>query len=325
MKIIITGATGSLGRALTTHYAGKGNEVLATGRMKDPPKELLKYARYIQTDITKPFTLEDADVCIHAAARSGDTGSDADFYPANVEGVKNVLDAAKHIQTFIHVSSSSIYMPSDLPLKESSTGRPEINSLSPYGRSKLFSEDVIHERFSGNSCYILRPRALYGPGDLQILPRMLRIVKGGKLKKAGDMNIRISLTHYRNFAEAIDRCMELSAKGIHTYNVSDGKDYVLIDVVRKLTQALYGKQLEEKKTPIWLIQLLSKFNIGGITPLLVRSLTKNMMLDISAIRKETGYSPVTDLERSIPELASWVNSIGGVEVLKTEDHSLCWK
>ena len=68
MKIIITGATGSLGAALTIYFSEQGHEIIATGKSDCPPEKLLAVAKYLQNDITKPFTLPDADICIHTAA-----------------------------------------------------------------------------------------------------------------------------------------------------------------------------------------------------------------------------------------------------------------
>jgi len=323
MKVIITGATGALGRALTQHFSGKGDEVIAVGRMKTPPSNLLNHATYHFAEITTPFTLPEADVCIHAAALSDDKGSEEAFSQANITGTLNVMNAAARCRQLIFISSSSVYMPSPQLLKEKDA--VDVDGLSAYGRSKLRSEQALKQNFRGESCFILRPRALYGVGDIKILPRMLRLVKKEKIFRPGTMKINVSMTHYRNLCAAIDKCIEQPLKGIRTYNVADEKTYVLAESVRTLMASIYGKQLEEKQTPIWILKALSKFNLGGITPLLVRSLTNDMVLDISPIRNELGYHSVTDLDDSLSELTTWVKSIGGPEVLKTAEKNLAWE
>jgi nucleoside-diphosphate-sugar epimerase len=323
MKIIITGATGALGRALTQYFSSKGDEVMAVGRMKTPPANLLKHATYHFADITAPFTLPDADVCIHAAALSDDKGSEEAFSVANITGTLNVLNATKNCRQFVFISSSSVYMPSALPLKEEDA--VDVPELSAYGRSKLRSENALKENYRGESCVILRPRALYGPGDIKILPRMLKLVKKEKIYRPGAMNINVSMTHYRNLCAAIDKCIEQPLKGIRTYNAADEKTYVLAESLRTLMKSIYGKPLEEKQTPIWILKALSKFNLGGITPLLVRSLTNDMVLDISRIKNELGYRSVTNLDESLAELTSWVKKIGGPEILKTAEKNIAWE
>lgn len=324
MKVIITGATGALGRALTLHYSGKGDEVIATGRMKNPPANLLKHAMYICADITEQIELPEADVCIHAAALSDDKGAEKDLYVANVTGTENVVRALKPSTTFIHISSSSVYLPTDSVIKEEIAGNQDRSQLSGYGKSKLLSEEKLVDISSFERCYILRPRALYGAGDIKILPRMLKLVKKDKIFRPGSMEVNVSMTHYSNLCHAIDCCITSEKKGIHTYNVADNDMYILIDVLRSLTKEIYGSSLEEKHVPIALLKLMATFGINGMSKLLVRSLTKDMVLDTSKIRSELKYDPSTTFDSRVKEIGDWVKRAGGVELVKGEGKELAW-
>jgi 2-alkyl-3-oxoalkanoate reductase len=325
MKVIITGATGSLGASLTRYFSQKGHEVVATGRMETPPERLLSFASYIKADISAPYELPSADVCIHTAALSDDTGAWSEYYKANVEGTKNTIEAAKNCRIFIHISSSSVYNPSDKLLPEEIAGKQNNEHLSSYGYSKLLAEEVLVKNSAFTSCYILRPRALYGPGDKVILPRMLKLVIKDAFQRPGSMEVGISLTHYNNLVHAIECCLGSAKTGIHIYNVSDANSYVFVDVIRKLTTSLYGKSLPEKPVPIALLKFMSWFHLGGVSPLLLRTLTQDMVLDIARIGKELNYQPLTDFNSALPELKSWVDRIGGVDVIKTGKKSLAWE
>jgi len=324
MKIIITGATGSLGGALTRYFASHGHEVIATGRMNTPPKALLQYATYIQADIVKPFTLPEADVCIHAAALSDDKAEEKQLFINNVTGTENVLKATASCKKFIHVSSSSVYAPSDVPITENLAGGNLKYPLSPYGKSKFASEAVVRSLSAHPACFILRPRALYGIGDKMILSRMFKLVKNEKLVYPGTMNTRVSMTHYTNFCHAIELCINANFEGIHTYNICDEKTYLLIDILRQLTTTFYGKPLPEKNIPLWMLKLLSFLKIGGITPLLIRSLTKDMVLDITKIKTELNYKAKHDFDSELDELITWIKQIGGIDVLRTGERYLAW-
>lgn len=325
MKIIITGATGSLGANLTRYFSEKGHEIIACGRDKQPPKKLLEYGNYFHADITKPFELPEADICIHAAAMSDDHGEREKFFQANVTGTEHVINAASSCHTFIHISSSAVYLPEDEPINENIAGHQNNRLLSEYGASKLASEKKVHEKSQYVKCFILRPRALYGEGDKKILPRMLKLVKNNKIYSPGKMEVNVSMTHYKNMAHAIECCINSSLTGIHTYNVADEKSYILIDVLRKICGEIYGKTLPEKQIPINLLKFMSFMHLGGISPLLIRSLTKNMVLDISKIKDELNYSPVMDIDRSLTEIGKWVKNIGGAEVLKRAERILAWE
>lgn len=324
LKIIITGATGAFGGAMVRYFHNKGHEVIAVGRSKNPPKELENIAKYIQVDICHPFELPEADVCIHAAALSDDKAKMSELYTPNVIGTKNTIEASKNCKTFIFISSSSIYLPDKYPLIEEIGGKQNNEDLSPYGLSKLQSEQIIHEHFKGNRCFILRARAFYGPGDTQIIPRMLKLVNKQTFNKPGKLDICLSMTHYENMAHAIECCINSGLQGINTYNVSDDSVYVMVDVLRKLFKTLYGHELREKEIHIGILKFMAFFRIKGFTPLLVRALTQNMVLDISKIKKELKYSPTMDFDKSLNQISVWSNNIGGLDTLQHIENHRIW-
>ncbi len=324
MKLIITGATGSLGSSLVRYFAAQGHEITASGRSEYPPQKLLDIADYIRADITQKLKFPKADACIHAAALSDDKAKYADLYKANVIGTKQVLKASKSCSKFIYVSSSSVYIPSDKLLSEFDAGDRNGLKLSAYGKSKLEAEALIRKANIRTDAFILRPRALYGIGDKMILPRMFKLIKNGKMQVPGGLKARASMTHYQNFNRAVELCLQSGKSGINTYNVSDNESYTLLDAMRKFTQALYGKQLPEKQIPVFVLRFLSVFKIGGITPLLVRALTQDMVLDIDKIKSELNYMPTYNIDNSLSEIQKWVEYIGGTEVLITGKKELAW-
>lgn len=325
MKIIITGATGAFGFSLAQHLNHLGHEIIAAGRSETPPTELTAFAQYIRFDIRSPFTLPDADVCIHAAALSDDKAKTQDLFEVNPIGTKNTIEAARHIATFILISSSSVYLPQENPIQEDDAGKQSNLALSPYGKSKLESEEVFHQFFKGKQGFILRARAFYGAGDVKIIPRMLKLVKNNTFNRPGGMNIKLSMTHYENMGHAIDCCLNAPLTGTHIYNVADDEEYIMINVLHTLFENLYGKQLKEKKIPISLLKGLAFFRIGGFTPLLVRALTQNMVLDVSKIKNELGYKPTRSFNESLPEIVNWVDDVGGPEKLKHPKKEMIWK
>ncbi len=325
MRVIITGATGSLGAYLTRYFSSNGHEVIACGRDLIPPTQLLKYAKYIKADLTKPFTLPEADICIHTAALSDDKASPSQLYEPNVIGTKRTAEASFLCKTFIHISSSSVYLPENEPINEELAGKQNNKMLSPYGYSKLLAEEILLNTTKHDSCFILRPRAFYGAGDRVILPRILKLIKNDVFNRPGKMQISVSLTHYENIAHAIELCIQSNKKGVHIYNVADEKVYVFVDIIYKLIKGLYKTEIKEKEIKIWILKLLAQFKIGGLTPLLVRSFTKDMVLDISKIKRELNYHAVADFDSKIKELTEWVNNIGGVEAIKTGKRQFAWE
>lgn len=325
MKIIITGATGSFGGAMTRYFSMAGHEIIAVGRREKPPSELLQYATYYKADISEPYNLPEADVIIHGAALSDDKAKMSALYSPNVKGVLNTIKAANKCGKFIYISSSSVYLPESTLITEEIAGRQHNKILSDYGKSKLLGEGIIQNSFKGESCFILRARAFYGPGDTQILPRMLKLVKKGVFNKPGRMTNKLSMTHYLNMAHGIECCINSDLKGIRTYNIADDQTYIMIEVLRDLFSIAFKKSLPEKEIRIGLLKFLAFFRIGGMTPLLVRALTRNMVLDISKIKKELGYVPQVNLQNSLNDLGQWIDRVGGVGVLKEPEYGLSWR
>ena len=67
------------------------------------------------------------------------------------------------------------------------------------------------------------------------------------------------------------------------------------------------------------------FRIGGFTPLLVRALTQNMVLDLSKIKEELNYAPLIDFYSQLEENIAWIDHVGGPEKLRDPEWGLCWK
>jgi nucleoside-diphosphate-sugar epimerase len=324
MKIVITGATGSLGAHLVRYFSKAGHEVLASGRSKNPPSRLHDFASYLPIDIETPFELPPADVIIHCAALADDNaGADA-LYAANVAGTRNVCDAAKHIPVFVHVSSSSVYPILNKPLTEDLSALGNDKNLSPYGISKLLAEGVVQEFCQSKSAFILRPRGIYGPGDKVLFPRVLQMMRNGKMVAPGKMNVQTSMTHFDNFAHAIECCLNSGKEGKHAYNVSDADTMKLFDSLKMIQDGVHKQNVPVKHVPLPIIRLLSVFGAKGITPLFVRTISSNVVLDISKIKQEVGYSPTKTFRGSLPEITAWVESIGGSKVLKQGHNSLAW-
>lgn len=325
MKIIITGATGSLGASLTRWFSHKGHDVFAVGRVNNPPAGLRACSTYIQADITSPYKLPVADVCIHTAAIADDKAKLAILHKVNVEGTKNTARAAKDCQTFIHVSSSSVYTSSVAPLTEGMAGKNSVEKLSNYGASKLLAEKKLKEVCVNDTCFILRPRGIYGPGDKVLLPRLLKLVRGGKMLRPGKMEVKLSMTHFNNFNVVVEKCIHSRERGEHIYNVADDEIYVLHDVVRKFLFEIYLQELPERRLPLWLLRLLGALKFPNVTPLFVNTVTKDHVLDISKIKEEINYRAVMSLDAALPEIGEWVKKIGGTEILKKANPRLAWE
>ena len=328
MKVAITGANGFVGAALCKYFFSAGHQVIALGNQDKPNPKLLKMATYIKTDITKSMDLIDADVCIHTAALPSDTDTYKSLIISNVEGTLNVVEAARNCKFIIHISSSTVYEFEDEPVKEDNATIQ--SKLSDYGETKLLAEDILEIDIpSHQRRMILRPRAIYGIGELMLLPRLLKLISGNLLLCPVRDNIHTSLTHVDNIGYAIELFIDKKdAKPINIYNICDEKPYSLKDLMLITASSVWKKQFKPVYIPRFILELVlfvntRMHNYKTISRPVVDSLNKNAVLDTWRIRKELGYMPQNTFDKTLPQIIKWIDSFGGAkEYIKRPQEAL---
>ncbi len=177
MKILLTGASGFVGGAFMRLAAGHPEiEVHGIGRRAMP------FVNYTRHDLVEPLELDfTPDVVIHAAARSLPWGSRAEYHAQNVAATRQVTEFCqrKKVGNLVYVSSSSVFY-----REEDQEGMTEESPIGPefvndYARTKYEGECLVRE-FEGR-WVILRPRAVFGPGDTVLFPRILAAALAGKM------------------------------------------------------------------------------------------------------------------------------------------------
>ena len=194
--IALTGATGFAGRSIVRHLASARPQATlrllvrnASSRPLDPG---LSEHEIVEGDLGDVEALSrlvaGADAVVHAAAAIAGNCA-ADFDRANVAGTRRVVDAVLARASdahFIHVSSLAARSP----------------SLSWYAASKRAAEEIVGSRLMRFS--VLRPPAVYGPGD-PALADFWRLLARGWLLRLGPSRARFSLLHVDDLAETISR------------------------------------------------------------------------------------------------------------------------
>jgi nucleoside-diphosphate-sugar epimerase len=311
MKLIVTGANGFVGAALCRYFYSQGFEVIATGRQETPDNNLLAYATYIPYDITKPIDTFHADVCIHAAGLASDTAAYDDLFLNNVTGTRNVLEAAKNCRYFVFISSSSVYDFTHKPAVETDA---DLNAaISNYGRTKLMAEELVTTNIPQHQQrLVLRPRAIYGIGDRILLPRLLSLVKGKTIFYPASRALQTSATQVINIAYAIELFFnQQNIPPAQVFNIADDVIYSLKEMTVKMLNAVEQRRLKVIDIPVELIKLLSLVNYKKISPLVLKTLTQNSVLNTDAIKQALGYQPANNFDNSFAAISNWVHDIGG--------------
>ena len=315
--VLVTGATGFLGKYVVEELVEHGYEVRAFGRNSKVGRPLENSSvSFFQGDLTKADDVLEAckgmDLVVHAGALSTVWGPWEDFYQANVLGTKYVLEACRQagIQHLVYVSSPSIYAaPKDqLGIKE--TYAPEENNLNNYIRSKLASEKLFKD-YPDVPSIILRPRGLFGIGDTSILPRVINLSQKIGIPLIGDGRQLMDMTCVENVALAIRLALEApEAKG-DIYNITNGEPRAFRDLLEESLTGL-GYPIKYRKIPAALLSgiasslefLYKTLNLKG-EPALTRYtyylLCYSQTLDISKAEKELGYHPKISISEGIEQ------------------------
>jgi nucleoside-diphosphate-sugar epimerase len=226
VRVAVTGASGFCGRAVAAAAADRGARVLCLGRRPGP----VGSHRYWDAARDIP-DLAGVDVVVHCAAAVGDPGSrrsaDAAFRAVNVDGTARLLEVAD-ARPLVWVSSASVYDPRvDRGLV--GEDHPIGGQRNAYGRSKAAGERLA----LAAGAVVLRPRAVYGPGDPHLVPRLRSRVRAGVLPLPGP-DVPLSLTAVENLADACLAALDWPAG---PYNVADAAPYPRDTVVGQVLAA----------------------------------------------------------------------------------------
>jgi dihydroflavonol-4-reductase len=210
-RVVVTGATGFIGRQLSRHLVASGDEVRAIIR----PESTRMAPTGVETVRAplEPSALEaafrGAEAVVHLAGVISAVRSRT-YADVNVEGARAVAIAARQAGVrLVHISSLAAAgpAPAGAPRREDDPPDP----ITPYGRSKLAGESVVAST-SGLRWTILRPAAVYGPGDRTLLP-VFRLAERGILPLFGRPGAAYTFVHVSDVVRAIDAAIDRRRDG----------------------------------------------------------------------------------------------------------------
>lgn len=238
------------------------------------------------------------DAVIHAAGVVRGSRQ-ADFDRVNVAGTRALIAAVK-----------SLDPPPRLLLVSSLAAREA--DLSWYARSKRQGEQLL-EREADLDWLIIRPPAVYGPGDREMLP-VFQAMARGIATVPGSPEARISLIHVDDLVTAIAACMDNENTRYQTLTACDGKDqgynwHELAAIVGDSS----GRQVRVWPVPGWLLDTIAGLNLRlarltGRAPMLTPAKLRELrhpdwVVDNEAITALTGWRPRIGLAEGLSLLA----------------------
>jgi nucleoside-diphosphate-sugar epimerase len=321
--VLVTGATGFIGRHLCRALAAGGARVRALVRdpaaRLDPGIEAAPAAGLHDRDALRRAAAGCGAV-VHLAARvhvMNDTAADplAEFRRVNVEGTGTLLDAAweEGVRRFVYASSvKAVGERSDAPWTEEVEPAP----VDPYGVSKLEAERLVRARAleRGMHAPVLRFPLVYGPGVGANMLQLFRLVDRGVPLPLGRVRNRRSLGYVGNVVAAVQGVLATPAAAHETFFVADGPALSTPELVRAIAAAL-GRPARLLPVPPALLRAMGAagdaVGVRALGSAVVHRLLDSLALDVSKLERVTGRRPPFTAAQGLEATAAWYRASRG--------------
>jgi nucleoside-diphosphate-sugar epimerase len=316
-RVAVTGATGFIGHHLTARIAADGDDVRAIVRPSSTRRDLRPDIRVIASPL-EPNALVDAfrdvDVVVHLAGVVSAL-HDRDYAATNVEGTRAVAQAARTVGArLVHVSSLAAAgpAPASAPRREDDPAAP----ITAYGRSKLEAERVVSS-IHGLRWTILRPAAVYGPGDRAMLP-LFRFAARGLIPLVGRATAAYTYVHVRDVVSAIATSVSTATDG-ETMFVGHADAVTGREILESVRTAV-GRSavIVRVPSPLTRVACVAGDLAGALlgSPLVFNSSrfaelsAEGFVCNVDRLRDRLGVVAQTGLREGLAETAAWYSAKG---------------
>lgn len=321
MKILLTGASGLLGGATARALSERGDDVTVLQRR---PAGL--GLREILGDVADPDTVRRSvrgqQAVLHLAAKVNVTGAEADYRRANVDGTRTVIRACQDagVERLVNVSSPSVAHSGSSLIGAGAGPADPIHARGPYARTKAEAELLALAADSATLAVLaVRPHIVWGPGDTQLVGRIVARAHQGRLPLFGQAAVLVDTTYLTNAVDAlvaaVDRCRP---DGVHgeALVVSNGEPRPIGEILWSMARA-GGAPLPTRRLPVGPARLaatvaenLWKLRPGDdadppLTRFLVEQLSTAHWFDQRRTRQALGWRPAVTLDQGFAELTRW--------------------
>ena len=315
-SVLVTGGSGFIGHRLARALVERGDRVRVLVRDPARAKELRGLGvELVQGDLADDASLRRAvdgvERVFHAAGLVGEWLDRSEAETVNVEGTRRLLNAAAEasVSRAVHVSSLSV-----LGTKHhygTDESGPYIYG-DVYTDTKIGSERVARELGSSGriEVAVIRPGFVYGPGDRQVLGRIVELLRAGKFVFVGDGSKELNTVYVDDVARAALLADETPGAAGEVYNITDGENTTLRDFVGFIADYLQlpppAKQLPASavRAATGVMESLARARRAKTAPLLnkgrLRFLYYNQRYSIEKARRELGYAPQFSYRTGLP-------------------------
>ena len=318
MRVLVTGASGMLGRTTVTGLIERGDDVTVLQRRPSglPCAEVLG-------DVADPAVVGRAvrgqDAVAHLAAKVDVTGPWAEYVHANIQGTRAVLAACRAAGTgrLVHVSSPSVAHAGTALTGVGAGPADPTRARGRYSRSKAVAElDALAADSTSLAVLAVRPHLVWGPGDTQLVERIVERARAGRLPVIGSGAALIDTTYVDNAAAALiaalDACGPAHGEALV---VSNGEPRPVAEILARLCRAA-GAPGPRGRVPFGLAYLAGaavegvwagtrRRSVPPLTRFLAEQLATAHWFDQRRTRAALGWRPAVSLDEGFSRLRDW--------------------
>jgi nucleoside-diphosphate-sugar epimerase len=325
MKVLVTGGTGFTGKALVERLTNEGHQVVALDHKEGLKTEELREwgAEVVIGSVTDRKVVESCmdgvEVVHHLAAAFRELNVPDSYYEeVNVGGTKNVLEVAfeRKVSKFIYCSTCGVHGNIDNP--PGGEDAP-IQPADYYQRTKYKAEPIVDEYFrKGMKTVILRPAAIYGPGDPERFLMIFKQVAKGTFPMFGDGKTLYHPLYIDNLLDAFILAMEEGKGDGQVYLIADKEFIEIENLVRKVAEAL-NINIRIPHYPLAPVIIAGHIcekvcrPLGVTPPIFPRRVDwyrQNRAFKIEKAKRELGYEPKVGINEGLKRTAEWYKKEG---------------
>lgn len=323
MKVLVTGGGGFVGGAIIDQLLARGWHVRSVAR-RDYPHLERKGVEVMRGDLADDDVavraVEGCDGVFHVAAKAGVAGRVADYERSNVTATEQILDACRSggITRLVYTSTPSVvHGGGDVEGADESAPYPTRFS-APYPETKARAERMVRSQASDDlGTVAIRPHLVWGPGDTQLVPRLIERSRAGRARLIGDGTNLIDTTFVDNAAAAhlmaFDRLVPGGDISGNAYFIAQGEPRPVSEVVNDLLGCA-GAPPITKSVPFpvaYAMGAAAEWFYGrfrrGVEPPMTRFLAEQLStahwFDLTAARTDLGYVAQVSFAEGLERLA----------------------
>jgi nucleoside-diphosphate-sugar epimerase len=315
--LFITGASGFVGGAIVKALAGRFElRALSRSDRSDAAIHTLG-ATPVRGELgsVAAEAIAGSEAVIHCAAFVKQWGTREQFWAANVEGTRQLLQAARAAgaRRFIHIGTeAALFNGQHMRNIDERTPYPAHTPFL-YSETKAAAEKLVLEANApGFATLSIRPRFVWGPGDQTILPVLEAMVRSGRFVWIDGGRAQTSTTHIANLVHAVDLALERGTGGNAYFVLDDG-----VTPMREFLTALIatrGLTPPDKEIPGWLARalgsltemtwrMLGKTTDPPLTRFAASMMSRDCTITTDKARRELGYAPVISRSDGLKQLS----------------------